>query len=217
MKYEIETGLAPLLTLRLTDGEIVFATEMSAAWLSSNFEVKTGARGALVGRVTGDAVTATTYTCTAGMGTLTFSVGLPGVVFEYALKPTTSMIVQRGGFIVGENSARIGGAQTKRLEGSLYGLEGFSVHKFSGPGSIFLFAIGGVVERKLEAREELWVEPGNLLMLEATVGLEIAPVRNAWNLAGGANERMHHALLKGPGVVWLQHGSRQLLRALLQR
>lgn len=217
MKHEIEANLTPLLTLKLTEGETVFTTEFSASWLSSNFDVKTGARGALVGRMTGDSVTTTSYTCTTGIGTITFSMGLPGVIVEHTLKPTASLVVQRGAFIAAENSVRLGGTQNKRLEGTLYGAEGYGAQKLSGPGVMFTFALGGVIEHKLDAREELWVEPAHLLMLEATVGLEIAPVRSASNLLVGSNERMYHALLKGPGTIWLQAGSRQGLRAFFNK
>ena len=213
MKHEIsdQKGI-PLLTLKLTDGETIFTPDASAAWLSANFEIKTGMRGTLGSRVAGDALPATTYTCRAGIGTLTFTGGLPGAILEYAVKPTASVAIQQGTLIAAEDSVKLSGVKSRPLEGELYGARGYAVQRFSGPGLIFLRALGGVVEQTLAAKDELWVEPAHVLMFESAVGFDIAPVKGAGNLIVGPDERMYHALLKGPGRVWLQTGSRFTLR-----
>jgi uncharacterized protein (AIM24 family) len=214
MKHEIVDNLSPILNITLSDGESVFTTDVSAAWLTTNFDVKTGARGALGSRVTGDALTATTYTCNEGMGTVTFTMPLPGAIVEYALKPTSSVVVQQGSFLVAESSVRSTGVKNKRLETGFYGSEGYGVQRLSGPGTMFAYALGGVVERQLEPNEQLWVEPALIVMYEATIGFDIVPVKGAANLAVSANDRLHHAALKGPGKVWLQLSSRATLNAL---
>lgn len=217
MKHEIEPTPFPTLHLQLTDGEAVFTTDTSAAWMTPNIDIKTGTRGALGARMTGEAITATTYTCTEGIGHVTFTAGLPGTIIEQPLRPTGSVMVQQGALLVAQESVRSAGTQTKRLDGTFHGAQGYSVQRFSGPGLIFVLALGGVTERQLEPRETLLVEPAHLVMFDATVKIDIAPARSGQNLAAAASERMHLARMAGPGKIWLQAGSRAFLRALAHR
>ncbi len=213
MKHEISDSKGvPVLNVKLTDGESIFTTDSTAAWLTPNFEIKTSTRGTLGSRVSGDAVPATSYTCKSGIGTVTFTGGQPGTIVEFALKPTSTIVVQQGAFIAGEESVKLSGTRVKALEGTLYGVKGFGVQRFSGPGLLFVRALGGVVEQTLGANDSLWAEPAHVLMFDASVSFEIAPVKNSANLIAGQDEKMQHALLKGPGKVWLQTGSRLGLR-----
>ena len=213
MKHEISDSKGvPVLTIRLTDGETIFTTDSTAAWLTSNVEIRTGTRGTLGSRVSGDAVPATTYTCKSGIGTLTFTGGLPGTIMEFALRPTSTLVVQQGALVAAEDSVKLSGTRVKALEGTLYGAKGYGVQRFSGPGLIFVRALGGVVEQVLGPNDTLWAEPAHVLMFDASVGFDIAPVKGGGNLIAGPDERMQHALLKGPGKVWLQTGSRLGLR-----
>ncbi len=92
----------------------------------------------------------------------------------------------------------------KTIPGSTHG-EGIVLHKIEGSGLCFLQAGGRVLRRRLGAGESLRVDSACLLACEARLEIDIQH--------SGEGPRM--ALLKGPGVVWLQtHSPSRLVSRL---
>ncbi|HPA16927.1 MAG TPA: AIM24 family protein [Verrucomicrobiae bacterium] len=81
----------------------------------------------------------------------------------------------------------------KTIPGSAHG-EGVVLHRVEGSGLCFLQAGGRVMRRRLVAGESLRVDSACLLACEACLEIDIQH--------SGEGPRL--ALLKGPGVVWLQ-------------
>ena len=84
----------------------------------------------------------------------------------------------------------------KTIPGSAHG-EGVVLHRVEGSGLCFLQAGGRVMRRRLVAGESLRVDAACLLACEARLEIDIQH--------SGEGPRL--ALLKGPGVVWLQSHS----------
>lgn len=81
----------------------------------------------------------------------------------------------------------------KTIPGSTQG-EGVVLHRVEGAGLCFLQAGGRVIRRRLNAGESLKVDAACLLACDASLEIDIQHAADGPKLA----------LLKGPGVVWVQ-------------
>jgi uncharacterized protein (AIM24 family) len=92
----------------------------------------------------------------------------------------------------------------KTIPGSAHG-EGIVLHRIEGSGLCFLQAGGRMLRRRLGAGESLRVDAACLLACEARLEIDVQH--------SGEGPRL--ALLKGPGVVWLQtHSPSRLVSRL---
>jgi hypothetical protein len=77
------------------------------------------------------------------------------------------------------------------------------MQKLEGDGMVFVHAGGTVMERELQAGEELHVDTGCVVAFDPSVNFEIQQVGGIKSALFGG-EGLFFAHLRGPGKVWLQ-------------
>ena len=136
-----------------------------------------------------------------------FAAPYPGKVIPVELgEHGGEIICQKDAFLCGARGIDVDIAFQKRLGVGFFGGEGFILQRInspSGDGLAFMHAGGTILRRELGHGETLRVDTGCLVAFESTVGYEIQWVKGIKNkLFGG--EGLFYALLRGPGMVWLQ-------------
>jgi uncharacterized protein (TIGR00266 family) len=134
--------------------------------------------------------------------TVAFTSAHPGKMIVADLSRGT-ILCQRDAFLCSTMDAQISVAFTRRLGAGFFGGEGFILEKISGVGQAVLHAGGYIIERALQAGEELRVDTGCLVAFEESVDYDIQMIRGVKTMLFGG-EGLFYALLKGPGKIWLQ-------------
>ena len=106
-------------------------------------------------------------------------------------------------FLCAAQGVEIEVAFTKRLGAGLFGGEGFILQRLEGDGMAFVHAGGAIVKKELGAGETLRVDTGCLVAFAPSVEYDIQFVGGFKNALFGG-EGLFLAVLKGPGVVYLQ-------------
>lgn len=206
MKYTIEGGQLPVLTLDLDVGESIITEAGAMAWMSSNMKMETSAGGfaKAFGRMfSGESVFLNVYTPERGPGKLSLANALPGSIMPIQIRPGHDFIAQKGAFLAAEKSVELSVFFRRQLGAGLVGGEGFIMQKLSGDGMAFLEIDGYLVEKTLAVGEELIVSTGYLAGMEATVSMEVKTVGSVKNALFGG-EGIFNTVLKGPGKIYLQ-------------
>lgn len=168
-----------------------------------------GFMGKLVGAgkrlLTGESLFTTVFTHTGtGKARVAFAAPYPGTILALDLdKFGGRLICQKDAFLAAAKGVSIGLAFQKRILTGLFGGEGFIMQKLEGDGLVFVHAGGTLLERELEAGEELHVDTGCLAALSQTVDYDIVTVGGVKSMIFGG-EGVFFARLRGPGHVWLQ-------------
>lgn len=115
---------------------------------------------------------------------------------------SSSVLCQKGSFLIGQAPVNISVALTKRLGAGLFGNEGFILQKIDSSKQIFVIASGSVLEKTLAPGEKIRLEPGCIVAFEPSVdfSVEAAELKN---IALG-NTDLFYSTLTGPGKIWLQ-------------
>jgi len=113
------------------------------------------------------------------------------------------LITQKESFLVAAKGVTIGIAFQKRFGVGLFGGEGFIMERLQGDGWAFVHAGGSLVERELAPGETLRVDTGCLVALQPSVTYDIQFVGGLKSALFGG-EGLFFALLRGPGMIWLQ-------------
>jgi uncharacterized protein (TIGR00266 family) len=208
----------PTLEIHLTPGESIVAEAGQLGWFDDGIELETttalaGADGmwdAAKRSLSGGTFFMTRYASTTQPGMVAFPARLPGKIFQVPLGPDRSYLIQRHGFLAGLEGVEL----TTALDGShigsgVFGGFGFMLQKLGGVGHAWIELAGELSEYDLEAGQTLRVNPGHIGLVEATVEYELTTVPGIKNkLFGGDFFLMR---LTGPGKVWLQSMSVQML------
>jgi uncharacterized protein (TIGR00266 family) len=155
--------------------------------------------------LTGESLFMTVFTHRgAGKAKVAFAAPYPGTILALDLDDYGQKLVcQKDAFLAAAKGVSIGIAFQKRVLTGLFGGEGFIMQKLEGDGLVFVHAGGTLVERELEAGEELHVDTGCLVALTKTVDYDVVTVGGVKSMIFGG-EGVFFARLRGPGHVWLQ-------------
>jgi len=207
MKYKIEGDLLQTLEIMLNPGESVYTESGGMAWMQGAVEMKTSARGGVMAslgrKLAGESIFLTTYTAGGNGGMIVFTPEAPGKVVLKELAPGEVLICQKDSFMVAQSSVNLEIYFQKRLGAGLFGGEGFSLQKVTGPGAVFLEIPCVVRSYTLQANETMRVDPGHIAMFEPTLSYDIEMVKGVTNVLFGG-EGLFLANLRGPGTIWLQ-------------
>jgi uncharacterized protein (AIM24 family) len=139
-----------------------------------------------------------------GRAKVAFAAPYPGTILALDLDDYgQKLICQKDAFLAAAKGVSIGIAFQKRVLTGLFGGEGFIMQKLEGDGLVLVHAGGTLVERELEAGEELHVDTGCLVALTQTVDYDVVTVGGVKSMIFGG-EGVFFAHLRGPGHVWLQ-------------
>ncbi|MCK5234709.1 MAG: TIGR00266 family protein [Candidatus Aenigmarchaeota archaeon] len=207
MDYKIRGTVLQIVDIELAENESIYTEKGGMSWMSPNIKMETNTKGGLLkgfGRmVSGESLFMTTYNCTSGTGSISFSSEFPGKIVPMKLKDGESIICQRDSFMVAENGVSLNIELRKKLGAGLFGGEGFIMQKVTGPGTAFLEIAGEITEYTLEKGQQLKIDPGHIAFFEPTVNYDITRVEGVKNILFGG-EGLFLATLEGPGKVWLQ-------------
>jgi uncharacterized protein (TIGR00266 family) len=207
MKYEIRGTVMQTLDVWLDAGESMYTESGGMAWMSSNIEMQTGAKGGLLkglGRMmSGESFFLTTYNCEQGNGLVTFASEFPGKILPFELAEGQEIICQKDAFMAAEPSVTLSMHFRKKLGAGFFGGEGFILQKLTGPGRVFLEITGELTEYDLKEGQTLKIDQSHLGAMDPTVDFDITRVKGLKNVLF-SGEGLFLATVKGPGKVWLQ-------------
>lgn len=133
-----------------------------------------------------------------------FAAPYPGHVVALPLdEHGRSIICQKDAFLCAAYGTDVDIAFNKRLGAGFFGGEGFILQRLSGDGYAFLHAGGSVMPHDLGPGESLRVDTGCIVGFEPSVDYDIKFVGGVKTALFGG-EGLFHAVLRGPGRVWLQ-------------
>lgn len=133
-----------------------------------------------------------------------FAAPYPGKIIPVNLAELGGEIIcQKDAFLCAARGVAVSVAFQKRIGVGLFGGEGFIMQRLQGDGLAFVHAGGSIHARKLEDGENLRVDTGCIVALDASVDYDIKYVGNIKSALFGG-ESFFYASLTGPGTIWLQ-------------
>ena len=207
MKYEITGENAPVVICHVENGESMITQGGGMAWMTPNMEMQTSGGGSLgkaLGRMfSGENLFQNHYTAKGGAGLIAFASSFPGSIRAVPVTPDKPLVVQKSAFLAATSGVELSVYFQKKMASALFGGEGFLMQKVSGSGLVFLEIDGSAVEYDLQAGQQLYVDTGNLAMVENGVSIDVVTVKGAKNVLFGG-EGLFHTVVTGPGKVTLQ-------------
>jgi uncharacterized protein (TIGR00266 family) len=197
-----------LLTVRLEQGQQVFAEPSAMAAMDPTIKMKAGFKGGLkasMGRMfSGESLIINTFTADSGPGEVSFAAGQMGDMVHYPLDGSTELMLQRGAFVAHspgvELSAKWGGAK------GFFSGQGLVLLKASGQGDLFFNSFGAILD--VDVIDGFIVDTGYIVAFESTLDYSIGTVPGMSTggmiksfLFGG--ERLV-CDFRGRGKVWIQ-------------
>lgn len=206
MQYKIEGTPLPVLICDLQAGETMITESGGMSWMTTNMvmETKGGSLGKALGRMfSGESLFLNHYTCTGGLGQISFSSSMPGNIIPFQITPETPIILQKRAFLAAEQGVELSVFFQKKLAGGIFGGEGFILQKLTGNGTAFAEMDGHIVQYQLEPGQSLLINTGYLAAMDASVNMEVEMVKGAKNIFFGG-EGLFNTKVTGPGRIWLQ-------------
>jgi uncharacterized protein (AIM24 family) len=140
-----------------------------------------------------------------GPGRIAFSRDATGELVVLPLHPGQELDVREHAFLLSSHTIDYTFIRIKGLRNILFGGNGMFMDRFittSAPGLLVLHGYGNVFERTLKPGESLQVEPGAFLYKDASVTMDVEPVKLTSGFFGGTS--MNLARMTGPGRVGIQ-------------
>ena len=155
--------------------------------------------------LTGEGLFTTVFTHQGGgKARVAFAAPYPGTIIPVTLANLGGEIIcQKDSFLCAAKGVSIGIHLQRRILTGLFGGEGFIMQKLVGDGLVCMHAGGSVIERVLGAGEQLHVDTGCVVAMEASVSMDVEAVSGVKSVIFGG-EGLFFARLSGPGRVWLQ-------------
>jgi uncharacterized protein (TIGR00266 family) len=205
--YRLEGDDFQAVVITLDSGEAVRAEPGSFMWMESGIDMATSTGGGLMAglkrKIAGESFFITTFTNTAGeRREVAFAASYPGKILPVDLS-RGDILCQRDAYLCSAQGIQVSVAFTKKLGAGFFGGEGFILQRLSGDGLAFIHAGGMIIERDLQAGEELRVDTGCVVGFEHTVDYDIKMIRGVKSVLFGG-EGLFYALLRGPGKIWVQ-------------
>ena len=207
MRYKIEGGSLPVVTIELNRGESIFTQSGGMSWMSGGIDMDTNMKGGFLGGLgrmfTGESMFLATYTSRGEGQQIALASSFPGSIIALEIGPGREFICQKSSFLCATPGVNLSVEWMRRVGAGLFGGEGFLLQRLSGQGLAFLEIDGHVVEKTLAPGEQLKVNTGNVAAFESSVRYNIETVKGFKNVLFGG-EGLFLTVLTGPGRVWLQ-------------
>lgn len=213
MKYKIVGEDMQSLRINLSNGEQFFANPGHFVKKDNNVEMSAravgGATGGLVRAFTGTGIFLAEFTA-SGTGEVILAGTLPGKIVEFDLEKDEEIYVEHYAYLASDTgNVEI---KTVSLGAAFFGGAGLFLQKHTGPGHVFIHAIGGSIENDLDGSDEIQVEPGHIAAFDPSLTYDIKYVGNLRAaILGGAG--LFFATFNGKGKVICHSTSRFALQA----
>lgn len=206
MKYDIVGTPLPVVICTLAPGEKMITEKGAMSWMTPNMQMETNAGGigkAFSKMFSGESMFQNIYTAVGGEGMIAFASSFPGAIIPFDITPGNDMIVQKSGFLASEPGVELSIHFQKRLGAGFFGGEGFIMQRLSGQGTAFVEVDGSVINYTLAPGQQMVIDTGYLVAMDASVHMDIQQVAGLKNkLIGG--EGFFNTVVTGPGRIWLQ-------------
>ena len=218
--FEIKGQELQFVEIELDPGESAVAEAGAMVWKDASVTMTTvfgdgsgaqggGFMGKLLGAgkrlVTGESLFTTVFTHEGrGKARVAFASPTPGAILPIKLDTLGgTLICQKDSFLAAAKGVSIGIHFQRRIMTGLFGGEGFVMQRLEGDGWVFVQMGGTVVERVLEAGEELHVDTGCIAAFTPSVDFDLIAAGGVKSMFFGG-EGAFFARLRGPGKVWIQ-------------
>ena len=205
MNYEIFGNSFPALICSLEEGESMITQGGGMSWMSPNIKMETvgGGLGKVLGRAfSGESLFQNRYTALKA-GSIAFASSLPGEIIPLDLSNGRQYICQKSAFLASTEGVDLSVAFQKKLSSGLFGGEGFIMQKLSGNGTAFIEVDGSAIHYNLQAGEQIILDTGHLVMMDATCHMDVQRVKGVKNVLFGG-EGLFNTVVTGPGEVVIQ-------------
>jgi uncharacterized protein (TIGR00266 family) len=218
--FEIKGQELQFVEIELDPGESAVAEAGAMVWKDSDIEMTTvfgdgsggqggGFMGKLLGAgkrlVTGESLFTTVFTHQGrGKARVAFAAPIPGTIVPLRLDSVGGrLICQKDAFLCAARGVSIGIHFQQKIMTGLFGGEGFIMQRLDGDGWVFVQMGGTVIERELQAGEELHIDTGCVAAFTAGIDFDVIRAGSIKSMFFGG-EGVFFARLRGPGKVWIQ-------------
>jgi len=207
--YIIHGEEMQVVEIELDPGEAVQAEAGAFVYMSDGIEMETSTGGGFMKgikrMISGEGFFITSFSNQgSGRGYAAFTAPFPSQIIPIDLASVGgTFLCQKDAFLCAARGIEITAEFTKRIGAGFFGGEGFILQRLTGDGLVFLNAGGAIVQKELSQGETLRVDTGCLVAFSPTVGYDIKFVGGFKNALFGG-EGVVHAVVTGPGVVYLQ-------------
>jgi len=155
--------------------------------------------------VTGESLFTTVFTHQGrGKARVAFAAPIPGTIVPLRLDSVGGrLICQKDAFLCAARGVSIGIHFQQKIMTGLFGGEGFIMQRLDGDGWVFVQMGGTVIERELQAGEELHIDTGCVAAFTAGIDFDVIRAGSIKSMFFGG-EGVFFARLRGPGKVWIQ-------------
>jgi len=218
MEAVIRGTTMPVLEVDLLPGESVVAEAGHIGWFDDGIELQTmtdvaGADNVFeagLRSLGGGTFFMTRYAATTQAGTVAFPARLPGTIVQVPLGPGRSYLIQRHGFLAAIEGAELTAAvDPGKLGSGFVGGFGFVLQKLEGAGHAWVELAGELTRHDLAPGQSISVHPAHIGLIEQSIEYELTTVPGIMNKLFG--DGVFLMRLTGPGRVWLQSMSLELL------
>ncbi len=206
MNYEVKGTPLPVVEISLDAGESIICEGGAMSWMSSNMQMETsgGGLGKMFSKaLSGEKMFQNRYTAVGQPGTIAFASSFPGNIIAVEIQPGKEVICQKSAFLCATSGVELSIHFQKKLGAGVFGGEGFIMQRLSGQGMAFLEIDGSVVEKELDAGEQIIIDTGYLAMMDGTCSMDVQTVKGIKNIMLGG-EGLFNTVVTGPGKVALQ-------------
>lgn len=204
VEYRIQGELVPMLHCQLDGSMALYFEHHVVLWKDPRIDIRLRAvRGAVRRMVAGREVFLTEA---RGQGQIAFSRDAPGHLFPLELPRGAAILVREHQFLAATGSTRYSTSRVRGVTNNLFGENGFWVDRFEakdGDGVVWLHGYGNVLEKELEAGEEIDVEPGAWVYMDPGVRMRPTVYGLRTGVFAGVG-RLVFNRLRGPGRVGIQ-------------
>jgi len=206
--YKIHGDDMQIVEIELDPGEGIRAEAGSMMFMEEGIEMQTSSGGVFKGfkrMISGEGFFITTFMFNGkGKGHVGFAAPFPGKIVPLELdKLGGSFLCQKDAFLCAAKGVEIEIAFNKKIGAGIFGGEGFILQRLQGDGMAFIHAGGMIIKRELANNEVLRVDTGCLVAFAPSVAYDVKFVGGFKNALFGG-EGLFFALMKGPGLVYLQ-------------
>lgn len=207
MRYEFEGSPSfPVIKVYLSKGESIKAEAGSMVAMSSGMKLTgkmDGGIGKAIGRMfSGESFFMQVIEAVDKDGWVMLATAMPGSFGELKLDGNTEWLVQKNGFLAGEETIEVSTKAQSLLRGMLSG-EGFFVVKLRGTGTAFLSTYGAIHTVDIPAGEDVLIDNGHLVAWPASLQYEIVKGAKSWVSSVTSGEGVA-CRFEGPGQVMIQ-------------
>jgi uncharacterized protein (TIGR00266 family) len=201
MDYSIDSGPSnSVLEVSLSADEQIVSEAGAMAWMSSNIEVQTGARGGIrssLGRsvLGGESFFQNTYSAVGDSGQIGLTPGQPGQVIAHEMQGNELML---------EKDAYLASEPSVALDTNFQGLgglfnEGMFVLRASGSGMLFFDAYGDI--EQIDVDGDYLVDNGHAVAWDSTLSYSLTRARQIRSFLFSDQLMLKFS---GVGKLWVQ-------------